>query len=284
MTQKFYRYRSLIDWDANRFLSEMQDLEENAITFVSPDLFNDPHDCQVFEFDFIQNRIQKVQKIIFDKANEEVEKIKSINPFLDINYKTGEQFFYWISRVINICKKNNIESNEIVSFFTTDVIKIFSNTIKPALACFTQNALSMYFWSHYAKAHKGYAIEYEFKSMFENDGKLSPKKVIYKNTLSNDDYNIFNCYDDFYFLKSTHWKQEKEYRLIGCSLNENEECVRISNKSIYNIKAIYLGLDFDETSTTGGYLLKIANQKKYDVYTVKKRVNSFELVAEKVVI
>ncbi len=47
MNGNLYRYKTFADWDKDRFLSEIDDIKNNRITLVSPELFNDPYDCLI---------------------------------------------------------------------------------------------------------------------------------------------------------------------------------------------------------------------------------------------
>lgn len=107
--------------------------------------------------------------------------------------------------------------------------------------------LSFLMWSHYAKSHTGFCVEYEFKrDLFDND--VDEKKiqlieaVSYPPTINVGDMpNFKTCL----FEKSNFWKDEHEMRLAQFDVTtpgpgENREYPTISCKGM--IKAIYLGV------------------------------------------
>ena len=63
-------------------------------------------------------------------------------------------------------------------------------------------------WSHYAKAHEGICIEYEFDNSFLDD-RIIYTKVKYKDNLKAE--NVI----DLFAIKSKFWSYEKEVRFIS---------------------------------------------------------------------
>lgn len=75
-----YRYKSFTDWDKNRFLSEIDDIKNNRITLVSPELFNDPYDCLIPFFENIsEEEFSRILKPHFkENLVREAEKSRGI--------------------------------------------------------------------------------------------------------------------------------------------------------------------------------------------------------------
>jgi hypothetical protein len=97
---KFYRFRSFEDWNVERFLSEMEDIEEGKLTFVNPANFNDP-----FEY--------------------HGEMMKDLNGVL-------EHFAYLISFLMDNAERYNIEEfpKNFKEIFTTITKENFAEDIK----------------------------------------------------------------------------------------------------------------------------------------------------------
>lgn len=107
--------------------------------------------------------------------------------------------------------------------------------------------LSFLMWSHYAKSHTGFCVEYEFnRDLFDND--VEEKKiqlieaVSYPPTIKVGNRPTFKT---CLFEKSNFWEYEHEMRLAQFDVTppasgENREYPTISCKGM--IKAIYLGV------------------------------------------
>lgn len=107
--------------------------------------------------------------------------------------------------------------------------------------------LSFLMWSHYAKSHTGFCVEYEFeRDLFDND--VDEKKiqlieaVSYPQSIKVENKPTFKT---CLFEKSDFWKYEHEMRLVQFDVTtpapgENREYPTISCKGM--IKAIYLGV------------------------------------------
>lgn len=107
--------------------------------------------------------------------------------------------------------------------------------------------LSFLMWSHYAKSHTGFCVEYEFKrDLFDND--VDEKKiqlieaVSYPSSIKVENMPTFKT---CLFEKSNFWKYEHEMRLAQFDVTtpgpgENREYPTISCKGM--IKTIYLGV------------------------------------------
>lgn len=74
-----YRYKTFSDWDKDRFLSEIDDIKNNRITLVSPELFNDPYDCLIPFFENIgEEEFNRILKPHFqENLKLEIEKRQS---------------------------------------------------------------------------------------------------------------------------------------------------------------------------------------------------------------
>lgn len=81
MNGSLYRYKPFSDWDKDRFLSEIDDIKNNRITLVSPELFNDPYDCLIPFFENVSE--EEFDRILKPHIRE------SITAFLNQQSKQG---------------------------------------------------------------------------------------------------------------------------------------------------------------------------------------------------
>lgn len=124
--------------------------------------------------------------------------------------------------------------------------KIYESTVKNfkryvKVACFTESVDNMLMWSHYAKNHSGFCIEYDTKKseLF----RMLALPVIYKSTrydatrcLITRSSNIA-CNPVIY--KSDKWAYEKEWRMFGTIETFKNEIDFLDLRGA--ISAIYLG-------------------------------------------
>ena len=119
-------------------------------------------------------------------------------------------------------------------------------------------------WSHYAKNHEGYVIEFDPENEFFNKKKnindpfgflrsvnYSNKRPVLElvNFSKPDNEFIESIAQQILYTKSEDWANEKELRLI-CNLSEFDKKISIEGQEIYlfsfppiAIKAIYIGVN-----------------------------------------
>jgi hypothetical protein len=146
----------------------------------------------------------------------------------------------------------------------------------------------MYFWSHYADSHKGFAVEYFVKN-FDNKN-LFP--VHYSSDLIHEDLKLL-----IHFIKSTDWASELEWRIIlenaksaceKCDKSKFSECdCRFSVQKLADygmeITGVYLGLDFDFKLQENIDLIDVCKEKGVDVWKSKIAEKQFKIEFEKFV-
>lgn len=172
----------------------------------------------------------------------------------DFNDPLDTVMLYWLNHKID--HQSNIND---IDFKYSLLLKKVSEHIK--LRCFIGSVfkdkgtthirkvedLSFLMWSHYAKSHTGFCVEYEFsREMFDIDNTetkiLLIEPVSYPKTITIGDTLSFKNY---LFEKSNFWEYEHEVRLaLFDSTNPDPEdkldYPTVSCKNM--IKAVYLGV------------------------------------------
>ena len=123
-------------------------------------------------------------------------------------------------------------------------------------ACFCEDVQNMLMWSHYADSHRGFALEYDFRTLLKhpiNNVGLYPvvygeERVdvstfigwmfLYMNGVTSKKPDIFSTIKNSLF-KSSVWEYEKEWRLIDFSPREVTD--DMASAISYEPVAIYYG-------------------------------------------
>lgn len=310
--ENLYRYRAC---NENNFTT----LQENKFLLTKPTLFNDPYDSLLFidrkkifnyltqnqEFDTIeklQNDLQFKQQQIQLLGKEFVEKHLILQPFKNLEEK-------------KLYKK---VSNKIYTKFVDDLIDQSLKAMKQSslVACLSEDFESILMWSHYADNHKGFVLNYNFKSRYSIETgipgmratKFADKKLFpvqYSDDRFDATYYVEFHFIDNYFksiglksnqpffdklfyykillFKSTNWNYEKEWRIINqtnSDYNDNKPDIDFIN----NIQPteILLGSKIEEKNRIK--LLKIAEHKKIPVFQMKLEPYSKEYKLTKTII
>lgn len=138
-------------------------------------------------------------------------------------------------------------------------------------------------WSHYARNHTGYCLEYNFREL--NDEQLLKNllfPVVYKRefyTRLHDvqDFSRINPYLFLYFfiVKSKDWKYEREWRLVDIK----SQISNMNQPKVYmKPKAIFIGAKTPKLDKEK--LIELEYEKDLKIYQMRMRENAFELYAE----
>jgi hypothetical protein len=278
----FYRFRSFVDWDTDRFLSEMEDIEQNKLTFVNPALFNDPFEICGTNY---PDKISSGEKL---KSMLSAHGIKVIIFFEKILHKCNidtknillekpEELIPVFNLIRDAILNRKLEKCGIadVNQYIADInefILIYISLFQANVCCLTKEINSTYYWSHYAKGHYGYAIKYSIEKKEASLYFSYPEPVQYI------DYNEkqIGISTAPILIKSKDWENEREFRIFYADAQS------IKKRDLYKhevLAAIYLGLRFDENSLKGKYLLNICKNKNIPVFKMVSK-NGFSLEAE----
>ena len=169
---------------------------------------------------------------------------------------------------VPIIESNNILLTHIIQQIST--IGIYSLTIDKRN--FPSNEIM---WAHYANAHRGFCIEYDFDfliSSMKNTDYWQSVKVSYKNTPPQMVYTTYNnLLDEIIGTKSYNWNYENEVRLVfrQCGIKQYKSCT-------YPITGIYFGLNINENDRNS-IIQSLADKKHIHFYQMGRKEDTYEL-------
>lgn len=241
MERKLYRYRSFKDdWKEEAF--------DGIVEPSSPLYFNDPYDCGFcFQEDILSELLGKEDYI---KALEKYIPLKRED--YDLILSSTD-----IESAVQIVFQNHGKKFP-DSFFKSlrnDASECMDE-LKDAVrvVCLSETYDSMLMWSHYARNHTGYCIEYEFN---KDDMYYSS---LHQVRYTKDRFNISkkdilegrkDIIDKTVCSKADVWSYEKEWRIVTenyiktrpSKVDPKTRCVLYLKD---NIKAFYLGAKINE--------------------------------------
>jgi hypothetical protein len=295
--ESLYRYRSCNENNFNV-------VEENKFLLTKPTLFNDPYDSLLFI-----NRQKIINDLTQNQEFDIVEKLQNDSKFKEEQIKLfGKDFVerYSILEPFKNSKEKEVYSKASDKIFTKFVDELIQESLKAMkqsslVACLSENHKSILMWSHYADNHKGFVLNYDFKSRYAIETGITglkatdfANKKLFPVRYSEERFDA-TYYAEFHFLdnyfksiglklnqpffdklfyykillfKSTDWKYEKEWRIIKqTNIDYNDKKPDI--EFIENIRPteILLGSKIEEKNKTR--LLKIAEEKNIPIFQMK---------------
>lgn len=298
-----FRYRSCSDYHIEAF-------EKDQLWLSKPTTFNDPHDSYLF-IDRKKILNQVINNSSTESSFEHIEKLLNDKEFRKQEIKRlGQEF---VDRIIKNATVNGSPirlnqdqldaQNKYHEHRIDLIIDLAKKSMKQAslVACFSETITSTLMWAHYSSNHKGFALNYNLKSMYNIDigrgktrgslfvdNKLFP--ILYTDKRYDATYYVeFHFMDDFYrhlglkmpypfydklfyykslLFKSDDWTYEKEWRMIRQTDN-NLENKKPDYAHMGNIKVmeIYLGSEISESDRLT--LCKVARKKKLKIYQME---------------
>ena len=268
---KLYRYRECSETQFDAFYRD-------AIYASTADKFNDPYDCLLrCDKQFIYESIKHgASKEYISYLRDIVKSGHKLPPILCDLY--GKELTDTITDILIKSSDDDIDNFNV--FFEQSSSEFFSNiesVIDKAIkylrqqthvACFSETIKSVTMWSHYAKSHTGFALEYDMRSYLTKCD-LCPKRDECEERITTNLYPIIysrkrydatefvdyyigrsygmsmKLYDGLFFnkaalYKSPQWNYEKEWRLfLGKKNAYNQPCLMVELKPV----AIYYGND-----------------------------------------
>ncbi len=261
-------------------ISLMGDKNELSIQNVANEAMNNKVNYELK--DLINNHIDSFNDgINFMKA---LYDSKSLYEIIDICAKYGYEDMIKMQESI----KNFKEKSEILLEKLKEAIdKNFY------MVCFSQTYDNILMWSHYAKKHTGFCVEYDFSRSSQKSiySLLSP--VIYSNKRPSLSDEIIKCFSEdgkliadenmlykmylSLLTKSDLWKYEQEWRLIILSNRDDE----YPNNNIVDpiISKVYLGARISKEDEKR--VLEIANKKGVEVKKLELDEEKYSLHLKK---
>lgn len=153
------------------------------------------------------------------------------------------------------------------------------------ILCFSEIKDSILMWSHYTRNHEGFCVEYNFKELGIKDKRtkcLFP--LFYGKNLYDMSEELFspfskkkiNPWIGIYcsLTKYEGWAYEREWRYIHHK--------RGKKINLPTPKAVYLGIRMNEDNKNE--ILKIANEKNFNVFQTRPDMSKYSLYFEKIVV
>lgn len=301
-----YRFRNCSDYHIDAF--DIDAFENDQLWLSKPTTFNDPQDSLLYI-----DRENILQQIDGDK-DESVEKIKKLLSDEEFRKKEVERFGKdFVDCIIKNSSLNGIPiqlsqwhfdaQNKYHKYRIDLLIDLAKRSIKQSslMACFSESITSTLMWSHYSSNHKGFALNYDFRSMYLVDNGIDKPKaslfiknklfpVIYTDKRFDASYYVkFQFFIDFYrhmglkfpypfydklfyykamLFKSIDWAYEKEWRIIRLTDNDIEvEKPDFAHLVGIKPKEIFLGSMISESYRKT--LIEIARKKKIKIYQME---------------
>ena len=276
---KYFPNITVFDNRGNSHNYSLEALKNNTVYLSSPTNFDDPYDCNIYldHMDFLLQRIryyanlcgvtvkdgQQYEEIAEKFAKRIYEHLSFGNPIEslcslsnDLLVKAHQEYFLLALKVELTSPYANGDSyyKAINHVINREFSEIQEAANRFRISCFTENPYSMLMWSHYARGHQGFCIEYETPDYSDENADLYHNlfPVIYTDTRSDLTKMSLNWKStgrptneelwDFYkyglLSKSLDWKYQREWRLISY-----DDCITDSNYNckFFKIKKVYLG-------------------------------------------
>lgn len=252
----------------------LENLKNNSVWLSNPNDFNDPYDGHFF-FD-----LEKSREYTSSKDMKNILKMDSYSHLSEVEKKDIKDSKNPIKTYISILnKKSNVDTEnlqkEINSIGLKKDIKKMKNKFR--ISSFSEVNNSILMWSHYAKNHTGFCIEYE-----TGDDKLLSElfPVVY----TDDFFDITDAIltEDIYkpymlqsvFRKCNVWEYEQEWRIVY----ETKDNINGYLHKIEEIKAVYMGTKIENSNKKE--LEMICKDKKIDLYQMELSDEKFELISK----
>ena len=275
---KYYPNNTFTDKEGDKHNYSIDALQNNTVYLSSPSAFDDPYDCNVFidGKEFAQKRVQyyallcgvevksdwNYDKTIYTLAVKIYSHLKEggtvdtlfERPDDNKLVNAHQEYFQLMLKKELITPDGESYYRAINSVIVQECQELQKTANSFRIACFAETPYSMLMWSHYAKNHQGFCIEYETPDYSDNNADIYHNlfPVIYTDTrtdLTNLSLNwkstgILSAEDlwDFYkyglLCKSLDWKYQNEWRLISCDDLLTDSSY---NCQFFKIKKLYLG-------------------------------------------
>lgn len=251
----------------------LENLAAHRIWFSTPDMFNDPFDCN-FDINLQNPTTEETTSIINRMEDNQVPGVDLSDRFYPAvaeQYKTNGQ--------ANFLAETRLQ--EILPFLKECVFERERNKIytKWGVACFTVKKLDTLMWSHYADGHRGFCLEFDTSSQLlqRGQGSSGALRVQYRKN-----YPVFklatifdqqeNVVEEILTTKGCSFRREREYRIVRST---GQESVHYDPAIL---RAVYFGANITHEKQ-----FKIADALKgthTKFYRMKKSTNRFLLTYE----
>lgn len=262
---KVYKYRG--DW-SNKFHKEF--ITKQSLWFAAPRDLNDPYDIRTpvkFDVTEIEN------PIFFEKLKMHL-----------VENNPGVAF---TERDINVTCENKLEEirKDPISYFERNYRNLRESDIYDRVGLFscTADELNETMWAHYGNNHKGFAVGFNTVELCRNLS-YSIGPVVYTDEVPTYSFISSQLEESFniYFIKSTKWDYEKEFRFI--MIGDDPNISRSKNYSVSSVVEFILGLNFPEEQMDD-FISEVRNSfpENIPIYKIKSKISGFGLDKETIV-
>lgn len=287
MIKKLYKYTTLD--------TAIKIFKNRAFRFSSPIAFNDPFDMQnlsiygydknIFAKDFVNVYSCEIERI--EKEKQIPKDVYLLRILIEALGMCGakEQFAKMLANEENFGFKQT--ENKYY-----EMIKPICNSYGIFCTSLTYDNILM--WSHYAYCHQGVVLEIspsiEKKSIFLKSKKVtysnnrpslfkSPKIMIERLCMESAEY-ASELMEDLTYLKSDHWKYEKEYRLAIPNWIEKGKTFRDVSFAPEEISAVYLGCNMSLKNQDKVIMFANKLNPSIKIFLGRQHLHNFCLVFE----
>lgn len=196
------------------------------IYFASPDIFNDPFECDPVVSTHNLSR-KKYREFLIRKAKE-----------------NGENSAGARAKAAQIMKAGLIKKPNTLLKIRQEMKEYYN---RAGMYCLSETRDDILMWSHYADDHRGYCIQFEAKNRTPVFG--AAQKVTYSAS-----YPVTDLLDDnnvkrtelALLTKYEGWSYEKEWRIIHLAHDENPPAWGLKDYPMQLMKKVILGARMQE--------------------------------------
>lgn len=220
--KKFYQYRS---FDTNGY--NLQNLRNNQIYLNNPQNFNDPFDCFfTANFnDYIRDELLKNKNRLVSNLNDKFN-LSDTQKYEAMKYLESDELFNQLNITQIITQQNKYQDLESLKKRLQNIFKV---------SCFSTDNNNLLMWSHYAKNHQGFCVEYDVSQIEAvNTFRINLFPVLYK-TETLDISSLKKIQKVIYnnptlspllsiiigTIKAKDWYYEKEWRFIQRNIDSD---------------------------------------------------------------
>ena len=236
-------------------------LLNKEIFFSDPDRFNDP-----FDSEYSLNLPSNILNRAMDYANKLV---------LNEMEKRSPKEATWIRvALLDIIRQND---EDYLKYYLVKILANLRLFNKINIGIYSMSSINnnILMWSHYARNHTGICIGFDSNiHPFSNAQNVSYTNQYYQfnsKTFKNKKYVL-----EPFLRKSSHWRYEKEYRIIS---EEGGGLIQFNPKAI---KRIYFGCRSSNHTIKMVQLLVSKYPQKIYLYKLEKSLSKYTLIASKV--
>ena len=269
-------------------------LQKDTVWLATAESYNDPYDCwltfpkkslaRIVEKRFVDEFVGVCATYGIFVSTKEAEQAKQSREPLKACFAYVQGISTATAGLLS--QKVDIWSKK-ASAIAEDMISTFQGWRKITKVCsFSRAHDSILMWSHYAKYHKGFCLEYDLHSPEAENLRKKLFPVIY----SSEMYDLTPFFEKMVhsgnkqfsdlapvltvIRKFNGWKYEKEWRAVSVEHDSAGRALAVPSPS-----RIFLGSKFEDAKSEE--LMAIIGQKKIPTYRMELAEGKFKLLAKK---